>query len=418
MVREAARLTFGPTATDLFEGINVPRMREQRAAKAREALRKHDIPAALVTGAENVRYLVGFWWGEFQPQLSYALFFADHDPVVFAHAGCYQQMQDQNPWIKEWRIGRSWLGGVAGPEASVEEARLFASEIRDELKARGLAAEKLAVVDFDPMTWDALKEEGLRPVNGAGWLLEASQTKTIDEINCLKMTASICCAGYQKALEVLRPGMTQGQLGRLVTNAIADAGAEYPRGRALSGPLSFERGVTFVDRRIEYGDLVYMPTCGTSYMGYAACLYRQYIVGRKPNSKEVAWYNMLRDRIDAVIDAIRPGATTADAAKHFPPASKWGYKSEVEVLTVELGHGVGLVNFGGRHAHYNRPVINRQWSFKHPQVFERGMVIAVESLEGEHRVGGVRLEDMVVVTEHGAELIDPFPREEILVADA
>ena len=62
------------------------------------------------------------------------------------------------------------------------------------------------------------------------------------------------------------------------------------------------------------------------------------------------------------------------------------------------------------------PIINRQWSFDHPQVFEEGMTIAVESREGETRVGGVRLEDMVVVTKNGAELIDYFPRDQILVA--
>ena len=44
------------------------------------------------------------------------------------------------------------------------------------------------------------------------------------------------------------------------------------------------------------------------------------------------------------------------------------------------------------------------------------MTIAVESREGETRVGGARLENMLVVTENGAEIMDYFPRDEILVA--
>ena len=93
-----------------------------------------------------------------------------------------------------------------------------------------------------------------------------------------------------------------------------------------------------------------------------------------------------------------------------------GSSIEVEVLSVECGHGIGLASIG-RHVHYNLPVINRQWSLKYPQTIEEGMVIAYESLEGEHRVGGVRLENMVVVTKNGAEIMDYWPREEIVVAD-
>jgi Xaa-Pro aminopeptidase len=74
---------------------------------------------------------------------------------------------------------------------------------------------------------------------------------------------------------------------------------------------------------------------------------------------------------------------------------------------MEAGHGIGLNN-------YELPCINRQWSLKYPQVFEPGMTIAIESREGEVRVGGVRLENMVVVREHGAEIMDYMPRERIL----
>ena len=85
----------------------------------------------------------------------------------------------------------------------------------------------------------------------------------------------------------------------------------------------------------------------------------------------------------------------------------------------EAGHAIAALGLGMPVYHpvfvsYAMPNINRQWSIKYPQTFEKGMIIAYESLEGEHRVAGVRLEHMVVVTENGAEILDYFPGEEII----
>lgn len=150
-------------------------------------------------------------------------------------------------------------------------------------------------------------------------------------------------------------------------------------------------------------------------MGYPCCGYRTFVVGREPTSVEKQWYERVKESIYAAIDATRVGNTTADAAKAFPPASKWGYKDEVEVLTVEFGHGLGMPCPYPVYVPYAIPDINRQWSLKHPQPFEKGMVIAYETLEGQHRVGGVRLEHMVVVTDDGSEILDHFPAEDIMV---
>jgi Xaa-Pro aminopeptidase len=416
MVKMASTLLFGKEGTDIREGINFERMREERPAKARKALTELGIPAILVTGEPNVRYLTGFSWSEFQPFLSYTLFFAEHDPVIFAHAGSYHQMQDQAPWIKDWRIARSWLQGACGLEAARAEAKLFAQEISQEVQDRGLAGEKLGIVGFEDLAREALRQEGLNVVEGWSPLLEASKTKTQDEINCHKMAASICTSGWQRALELLKPGVDRETVAREVREAMAAAGATTTFCGITAGPLSFERIVTHVTRRVEYGDLVYAPLCGTSYLGYSACLYRSFKVGTKPTAKEKDWYKLVKDRVDAAIEATKPGASTADIAKAFPPASRWGYRDEVEVLSVEIGHGIGLVSLSPANVHYNYPVINRQWSPEYPQIIEEGMVISYESLEGEHRVGGVRLENTVVVTKDGAEIIDHFPRDEILVA--
>ena len=178
MVQMASELCFGRDSSDTYEGINFARMREERASKAKAVLKQEGIPAILVTGEPNVRYLTGFSWAEFQPWLSYTLFFAEHDPVVFAHAGSFQQMPDMAPWIKHWRIARSWLQEICGPEAVQEEAKLFARDIYQELKDRGLAGEKLGIVGWDTLTREALREEGLTLVEGWRLLLEASKVKT------------------------------------------------------------------------------------------------------------------------------------------------------------------------------------------------------------------------------------------------
>lgn len=414
MARMSPKLSFGPVMTDYLEGINFARMREERAAKARQVLKKRGVPAILVTGEPNVRYLVGFTWVEFQPHLAYCLFFAEHEPIVFAPPGSYHQMYDQEPWIKNWRPARCWLGGVCGPEAMQEEAKLFAKEIRAELKKRGLVSEKLGIVGFDAEAREALRNAGINVVEGYQLLLEASKTKTVDEVKCLKMAASMCTTGWQKFIDVCRPGMNSSVVNRIVGNTIMEAGAEHAGGDIMSGPVTFERSITLVGRIIESGDLVYYPLCGTRYMGYTACCYRTFKVGQLPTDKEKGWFNKLKDTLDRAIEATRIGNTTADAAKAFPPASTWGYKDEVEVLTVEYGHGVGIVSIPPRYVGHNWPAINRQWSLKHPLPFEKDMVIAYEALEGEHRVGGVRMENMVLITENGPEIMDYFPRDKII----
>ena len=409
MVKLSSKLTFGTEFVDWQERINMSRMREERAERARQVMRKHGMAVMLVTGGPNCRYLTGVRDAQNRPQLGYVLFSVEHDPVVWAHAGWYHQLQDQEPWIKNWRVGRCWLQGGPGPEATAEEAKLFAAEIYQELKKRGLTGEKLGIVGFDNLSKEVLSELGIKVVDAWPIMLEATAIKTVDEINCFKTVAAICEAGWFKAWETLRPGMRDTELSRIVMQTLYEAGAEdVPSGVSFySGPVSFERGFDRGGRLIQTGDLLYAPMCGVTYMGYRSCNYRTLIAGRKANQKEKDWYKRVVDSLDAAINEIKPGATTADAAKHFPPASSWGYRDEAEVLTVEIGHGLGIFSYGP-------PIINRQWSLKHPQVFEAGMVLGIESLEGVHRVGGVRLENMVVITKDGAEIIDHTPREHIL----
>lgn len=389
------------------------RMRQYRMERARKIMRKNGIPVLLEASTANIRYLTALR-GFNYPMCRYVLFFVEHDPVMFEHDGYYHQMPDQAPWIKEWRPARSWLTGAPGLEACQDEAKQFAADIHRELESRGLLGEKLGLGGFDGIAREALTAAGIKNiVDTRATMLEARSIKNQDEISCLKMAAAIVDGVWFRVWESLKPGKKDTDLATVASAAGYEYGAETAvPGGWRTGPTTFDRGFHQSSRIIQVGDLVYGSLCGLTYMGYGTCTYRTFIVGRPPTDKEKDWYKRLLDRINSIIEEIKPGKTTADAAKHFPPASTWGYKEEVELLASEIGHGIGLGTSGG----YDMPIINRLWSLKFPQVFEEGMTIAVEAREGETRIGGVRLENMLVVTKDGAEIMDRFPRDEIQVA--
>lgn len=412
MVRFASSLSYGTKVTDYQERINVARMREERANKLREVMKKHGVAACLLGRADNVRYATGIVVDPFMPQLGYCLFSVEHEPVIWQHAGLLERPHE-TPWIKleNWRAAHCWLTGICGSEATQEEAKAFASEIAQELQEKGLKGEKLGVDALDGTSLSALGELGIQTFNVHPLLLKARAVKTVDEINCLKMIAAITDRAWSKLYEAIKPGMRDIELSAIGYQAMIEGGAEMGGFVPFfSGPSTFERGYANSDRIIQPGDIVYGDITNFSFLGYKNCVYRTFVVGRKPTQKEKDYYKRVLEKQNAIIDAIKPGATTADAAKYFEAASTWGYPDELHVLTIEIGHSIGLYL-------YEMPVINRLWSLKHPQVFEVGNTMAIESREGEPGIG-VRLEDMIVVTERGAELLSRFPRDEIIVAGA
>ncbi|OGP65298.1 MAG: hypothetical protein A2170_13025 [Deltaproteobacteria bacterium RBG_13_53_10] len=404
------KLAFGAGGTDWQERIDFARMRKERLAKGQSMMKKYGIPAALLTRADNIRYMTGIRSaGEFAPQLRYALIFVEHEPIMYELGDCLEHTRIHCTWIKpeNWRYSVCSLGGCCGAEATRDSATQWAEGIFKDLKAKGLHREKLGIDSIDEASRQALAKLGIDVVGVMPAMREARRVKTREEILCMRMGVAIGEVGYANICEHLRPGRRECDVGGLAMHAMLQVGAEFSKAGVRSGPNTFEvYHIGNQDRVIQFGDLSYVNLCSTTYMGYRICVYRSFIAGRRPNQKEKEWYSKLHDRLYGVIDEIKPGATTADAAKHFLPASHWGYEADERLLVSEVGHGIGMT--------YDEPIISRIWSFDHPQVFEPGMVIAVEGREGEPGYGGVRFEEMVVVTETGHEVITTWPSEEIM----
>ena len=132
-------------------------------------------------------------------------------------------------------------------------------------------------------------------------------------------------------------------------------------------------------------------------------------VGSASNA-QVDAYKRCRHDLDHAISLIRPGATTADVVSVWPKAEEFGFPSEEAAFALQYGHGVGL-------SIWEKPIFSRLVSLDHPEILEEGMVFALETYwPGSDGWSAARIEEELVVTAGGCELITKFPAEDLLVA--
>jgi Xaa-Pro aminopeptidase len=390
----------GPEAVDWSERINTARMREERLAKAQASLKKHGIAACLLMRPENMRYVTSTKAVNFIDQLRYTVTFAEYDPIVY-------ELPPGNlfgacPWVKpeNLKLAILWADEACGPDATLERARKFAQSIKQDLKEKGLEKEKLGIDKLDEPGQQALREAGIETVDVMPAMLEARAVKTDDEIYCMMMAVAISEVGWYALYEALKPGVLGRDLIAVANKAMYSAGAED-----VWGVLGGARNTGIV----QVGDVITVDFCRITYLGYNTCYYRNIICGRKPNQKEIDMHKRSYERVHNVIEAIKPGVSTGEVAKHWLPAKERGYPTEEYTWCEDLAHGLGLWL-------YEYPTINRLWSFDYPMTLEKGMCMAVEAMEFDPAVGRTKLEEMIVVGDEGAEIMTKMPVEDMMIA--
>jgi Xaa-Pro aminopeptidase len=255
----------------------------------------------------------------------------------------------------------------------------------------------------------ALQRAGIQVVDGQQLFLEARRIKTQDEISLLTQACSMVDAAYEELYEFLRPGVRENECVGLVAKKLYDLGSEYVEGvNAISGERCSPHPHVYSDRLIRPGDPAFFDILH-SHMGYRTCYYRCFAVGSASSAMRDA-YVRCREYMDVAIAAVRPGATTADIVSLWPRAEEFGFANEEAAFALQYGHGVGL-------SIWEKPIFSRLVSLDHPEVLEEGMVFALETYwPAKDGWGAARIEEEVVVTADGCQVITKFPAEELLVA--
>ena len=200
-------------------------------------------------------------------------------------------------------------------------------------------------------------------------------------------------AAFAETAAFIKPGKTEIELSRFFYDAVLRHGGEGLAFDtiAASGPNAALPHAEPTNRRIKTGETVIID-CGAKYKGYSADMTRTIILGKpKPWIKEI--YSTVRQAQLLALKGLRPGMRTdaADAlARDYIEKSGYGPK-----FGHSLGHGVGL-------ATHEAPRLSRL----RPTELEPGMVVTVEPgiyLEGR---GGVRLENMALITPKGVRVLN------------
>ena len=360
----------------------------------------------------NVRYItathIGTWA---QDKVSrFTLLPQNDEPILWDFGSAARHHQQNCPWLGERsRAGIPSMRGSMTPEMGREAD--VAKKIRIELEARGLLKEPLGVDIVEPPVMFALQREGIDVVDGQELMSIAREIKTQDEITLLNMSAMMVDAAYYDLYKAMKPGMRENEAVGLVAQRLYDLGSEYVEAvNAISGERCSPHPHVFSDRALRPGDPVYYDILH-SYMGYRTCYYRTFCVGSASRAMVDA-YKRCRDYLDASIELIRPGRTTAEVASVWPRAQEFGFPNEEAAFALQMGHGIGL-------AIWERPMISRLVSLEHPHEIKPGMVFALETFwPSTDGWSAARIEEEIVVTPTGHEVITRFPAEELLVAGA
>ena len=241
----------------------------------------------------------------------------------------------------------------------------------------------------------------LRAVKG---LVESLRTvKSSAEIDAIRRSVQLNSEAYARAIAQVRPGMTELELAAELDHQMRLLGAEAPAFETIvaAGRRSALPHARPTAGRLKLNQLLLIDM-GASLAGYASDMTRVAHLGR-PGARARALHAAVLEAQLCAIEAVRPGATCAevDEAARRPLRQR---KLDA-FFTHSTGHGLGLEIHEGPRVGHNQPTL-----------LEPGMVITIEPGVYLPDYGGVRIEDTVLVTQSGVEVLTPTAKELLVVA--
>jgi Xaa-Pro aminopeptidase len=362
----------------------------ERVQRVRQAMAEASLDAFMITHPSNRVYLTGFTGEDIAPNESSGHFFISADAAVLVTGSVNTtQAAAQAPHIRVVTREGGWAKADAniieemkpsriGYEAHATLEGVFRG-IQEELAERGVSVE-----------W----------IPSDGIVEKFRAVKSPSEIEILRKAFQITSEAFDRVAPTIKAGDSEWDVAWRIHVAMVELGAEGPAFPTIvaAGTHAARPHHEPGERVIRKGEPIVIDM-GARYHGYCADLTRTVWVG-EPDSKLREVYPIVAQAVEEAIERMQPGMTGADmdaAARNYIDARGYG-----EAFSHSLGHGVGV-------RVHEAPSAMKESE----DVLAPGNVITVEPGIYLPEWGGVRVEDVVLVTDGGIEVLTTASKMQI-----
>lgn len=393
------------------DGIDLAAVRAYRQARLRAEMAKRDIAAVILSDPVNIRYATGtrnMQVFTMRNAPSRYLLLTATRAILFEFTGSLH-LAEGFETVDEVREARTASFVAAGP-AIEERERRWAAEMANLVRGLVGSGVKLGLERLNAGAAIALASEGFRIVDAQEPVEMARAIKSPEEMKCVIASLRATETAVAELRAAIRPGLTEAELWSVMHRSIIAQNGDYIETRLLNAgprtnPWFQEAGANPIGENV----LIALDTDVVGCHGYYADFSRTFHSGPgKPSEIQRTLYKTAHEQVSHNVSILRPGMSFRDYAN-----AAWNIPDRYHAHRYYLSaHGCGMTG--------EYPYLYHHGDFPdagYDGEILPGMTLCVESFIGEETGGeGVKLEQQLLITETGTELLSVFPFEAELLA--
>ncbi|NIA72311.1 aminopeptidase P family protein [Pelagibius litoralis] len=393
------------------EGIDLAAVRLYRQKRVRAEMARYAVDAVILSDPVNIRYATGTRnmqvFSQRNAASRYLLLTADKS-ILFEFTGCLHLAEGYET-VDEVRPATTASFVAAGPHIAKRESS-WAAEMNDLIVGLAGRGATVGLERLNAGAAIALKELGLNIVDAQQPVEMARAIKSPEEMKCVQASLRATETAVGKLNEAVRPGLTESQLWSVLYKSVIEQNGDYCETRLLNtGQRTNPWFQETAGKVIGENELIALDTDVVGCHGYYSDFSRTFHAGPvTPTEAQRDLYKTAYEQVHHNMGILKPGMSFRDYADRAWDIPEKYYANRYYLSA----HGCGMTG--------EYPYLYHHGDFSdagYDGIIEPGMTLCIESYIGEDRgPEGVKLEQQVLITQTGVELLSRFPFEDSLLS--